>query len=74
MCRGCAYPVDTIVGGRDANGAGWRGGFFKLAANLHEDVARTIESPPLLRSEGLPVGSPEPTPQTSVKTFIRVNG
>ena len=31
----------------------------KLAADLHEDVAQMIESPPLLRSEGLPVGNRE---------------
>ena len=31
----------------------------KLAANLYEHVVQKVESPPLLRSEGLPVGSPE---------------
>ena len=31
----------------------------KLAADVHEDGAQKVESPPLLRSEGLPVGSPE---------------
>ena len=30
-----------------------------LAADLHEDVAQKVESPPLLRSESLPVVSPE---------------
>ena len=32
------------------------GGAVKLAADLHEDVAQNVESPPLLRLEGLPVG------------------
>ena len=67
-------PWIPLLEGETRMGRDGGGGFFKLAANLHEDVARTIESPPLLRSERLPVGSPEPTPQTSVKTFIRVNG
>ena len=31
----------------------------KLAADIHEDIAQKAESPPLLRSEGLPLGSPE---------------
>ena len=34
--------VDTIVGGRDASGAGWMGGVVKLAVNLHEDVAQRL--------------------------------
>ena len=57
--HGSADLVDTTVGGRDANGAGWRGGVVKLAADLHEDVAQKVESPPLLTSESLPVGSSE---------------
>ena len=41
----------------------------KLAADLHEDVAQKGESPPLLRSEGMPVGSPEnDTPNEIVRT------
>ena len=40
----------------------------KLAADLHEDAAQTVESPSQLRSEGLPVGSPEPdTPNEIVR-------
>ena len=35
------------------------GGVVNLAADLHEDIAQNAESPPLLRSEGLSVGSPE---------------
>ena len=35
------------------------GGVVKLAVDLHEDVAQTVDSPPLLSSEGLPVRSPE---------------
>ena len=31
----------------------------KLAADLHENVALKVESPPLLKPEGLLVGSPE---------------
>ena len=34
------------------------GGVVKLAADLHEDVAQKVESPPLLRLKGLPVGCP----------------
>ena len=40
--RGCHFRadlVDIIIRGRDASGAGWRGGVVKLAADLHEDVA-----------------------------------
>ena len=58
-CRGRADLVDTIVRGRDASGAGGRGGMVKLAVDLHEYVAQKVEFPPLLRSEGLPVGIPE---------------
>ena len=35
------------------------GGVVKLAADLHEDVAQKVASPPLLRLEGLPFGSPK---------------
>ena len=44
---------------RDASGARWRGGVVQLVAYLYKDVAQKVESPPLLRLEGLPVGSLE---------------
>ena len=62
FCKGChgrADLVDTLVRGGNASGAGQRGGVVKLAANNHEDVVQKVESLSLLRSEGLPVGSPE---------------
>ena len=60
--------MDIIVRERDANGAGWRGVLVKLAADLHEDVAQRVELTPLLRSEGLLVGSPEAdTPEKIVR-------
>ena len=44
-CRGChgrADLVGNIVRGRDASGAGWRGGVVKLGGDLHEDVAQKV--------------------------------
>ena len=48
-----SLPEGELRVGRDGGGGG-----VKLTTDLHEDVARTVESPPLLRSEGLPLGSP----------------